>query len=188
MRIQIVALLTSIIGVSFLNSEALAGSMTCNRKQSATNCMVCNCYHESRGESFDGMVAVTKVVLSRMEADSHPDSACGVVYEDSQFSWTQDKYSNNINPSREEDIEGLEQCKKAVSLAVSEGPNDIIYYYNPDVARPYWARHMTSCGTIGNHRFLVPRGESCPKKLGANGKTSQKKSSGGSSKTSTGVR
>lgn len=188
MRIQIVALLTTFIGVSFLNSEALAASMTCNRKQSATNCMICNCYHESRGESFDGMVAVTKVVLSRVEADSHPDSACSVVYEDSQFSWTQDKHSNNINATKDEDKEGLDQCKKAVTLAVREGANDIIYYYNPHVARPYWARRMTNCGTIGNHTFLVPRGESCPKKLGANSKTSQQKSSSGSSKTSTGVR
>lgn len=188
MRIQIVALLTTFIGVSFLNSEALA-AMTCNRKQSATNCMVCNCYHESRGESFDGMVAVTKVVLSRMEANSHPNTACSVVYEDSQFSWTQDRHPNNISPTRSADKKGLELCKKAVSLAVKEGPNDIIYYYNPKLARPYWARRMTRCGVIDNHAFLVPRGESCPKKLGANSKTSQQKTSSGSSKKSkTGVR
>lgn len=186
MKIQIVALFI-IASVSLINSSAFAASMTCNKRQSATNCMICNCYHETRGETFEGMVAVNKVVLSRSEDDAYPSSICGVVYDDAQFSWTQDRIGNNINATKDEDKEALEMCKKAVNLSVKEGPNDVIYYYNPSIARPYWARRMTNCGKVGNHTFLVPRGESCPKKLGVVGKYS---SSGASSQTkkSTGVK
>lgn len=150
--------------------------------------MICNCYHETRGESFDGMVAVNKVVLSRAESEAHPDSVCGVVFESYQFSWTNDKISNNISAKKDDDKKALDQCKKAVSLSVKEGANDVIYYYNPNVARPYWARRMTNCGTIGNHTFLVPRGESCPRKLGVIGKYSSSAGSSGQGKKATGAK
>ncbi|WP_340599574.1 cell wall hydrolase [Bdellovibrio sp. GT3] len=159
-----------IVGLSFVDASAWAASLTCNKRQSATTCMICNCYHETRGENFDGMVAVNKVVLSRAEDDAFPSTVCGVVFDDSQFSWTQDNLNNNIRATKDDDKDALEKCKKAVNLSVREGPNDVIYYYNPSLASPGWARRMKKCGKVDSHVFLVPREDKCPRKLGANKK------------------
>ncbi|XGC82005.1 cell wall hydrolase [Bdellovibrio bacteriovorus] len=167
MKIQIVV--TLFIGFSIFSFKAQAAPITCNARQSAATCLLCNCYHETRGESRDGMVAVAKVVLSRADSGVFPSSICGVIYQDSQFSWTQDRIKNNINATSVDDKAALNECKGAMATANSEGANGVLYYYNPHVASPAWARHFTVCGTVGNHVFLTPRSNSCPRKLGATG-------------------
>ncbi|WP_413587253.1 cell wall hydrolase [Bdellovibrio sp. HCB274] len=187
MRLLSFAIFT--LGLSLISSAAVASvssSLTCNKRQTATTCMICNCYHETRGENFDGMVAVNKVVLSRSEDDAFPDSVCGVVFDENQFSWTDDRAANNIRATEKDDKEALNLCRKAVSISVREGANDVLYYYNPSLASPGWARRMKKCGKVDNHVFLVPRTDTCPKKLGVAGKytesTSGKKETPKSSK------
>ncbi|HIE75488.1 MAG TPA: cell wall hydrolase, partial [Gammaproteobacteria bacterium] len=51
-------------------------------------CLALNIYHEARGESHDGQVAVAAVTLNRMQSASYPDTVCGVVWQPHQFSWT----------------------------------------------------------------------------------------------------
>lgn len=171
----------------FLSQSVMAApdTMTCNRNQSSFNCLVCNCYHETRGEPMEGKIAVAKTVLSRKESDEFPDTVCGVVYQPSQFSWTADSYKNNISASKLEDKEALQDCREAIDLSINEGANGLIYFYNPRKVTPYWARRAKSCGRAGEHVFLVPRGGKCPTYLGANrggGSQKQKSSSGGSAR------
>ncbi|WP_409479445.1 cell wall hydrolase [Pseudobdellovibrio sp. HCB154] len=162
--------------IGYQATYAAPDTVTCNRNQSTFNCMVCNCYHETRGEPMEGKIAVAKTVLSRKENDEFPDTVCGVVYQPAQFSWTADKYKNNISASKPEDKSALQACRAAVDLSINEGPNGLIYFYNPRKVTPGWARRVTSCGRAGEHVFLVPRGEKCPKYLGANRGGSQQKS------------
>lgn len=168
--------------IGYQNAGAAPDTMTCNRNQSSFNCLVCNCYHETRGEPMEGKIAVAKTVLSRKESEEFPDSVCGVVYQPAQFSWTADSYRNNISASKIEDKEALKDCRAAIDLSINEGPNGLIYFYNPRKVTPAWARRATSCGRAGEHVFLVPRGEKCPTSLGANhrsGARQKQKSSGG---------
>ncbi|MGE5084670.1 MAG: cell wall hydrolase [Bacillota bacterium] len=149
----------------------MASPISCNSRQSSYDCLLCNCYHETRGESVNGKVAVAKVVLSRVESDIYPNGICKVVYQHSQFSWTNDRINNNINATNSEDIASLDDCKSAINTALHEGANGVLYYYNPNAAQPRWARSFTLCGRIENHVFLTPKGTKCPKKLGATGRT-----------------
>ncbi|UOF02455.1 cell wall hydrolase [Bdellovibrio reynosensis] len=167
MKIQIVA--TLFIGFSFFSFNAEAAPITCNARQSATTCLLCNCYHETRGESRDGMVAVAKVVLSRADSGVFPSSVCGVIYQPYQFSWTQDRIRNNINATTVDDKKALNECKGAITTANNEGANGVLYYYNPSIASPAWARQFNDCGPLGNHVFMTPKGTACPRKLGASG-------------------
>lgn len=176
MRILVVVGLAAFLVVFFLSARSFASSMICNKNKSANNCLVCNCYHESRGETYEGMVAVAKVVLSRVAHPSFPNSVCRVVYQSSQFSWTEDGIPNNIRISKGKDgkddsadKKALDLCQSAVDTAVKEGENGVVYYYNPALASPAWAKKMIPCGTIDNHRFLVPQDSSCPAKLGVTG-------------------
>lgn len=166
--------------------SAFAESLACNRNTSSFTCLVCNCYHESRGEPLDGRIAVLKTVLTRKEDDVYtfPDTVCGVVYEDGQFSWTEDKYSNNITTKNAEDVQSLRECRQAADIAIDEGANGIIFFNNPRTSDNAWKfkRGKTTCGRIGNHVFYVPNGQKCPKALGANGSSGssqQKKSNNG---------
>jgi N-acetylmuramoyl-L-alanine amidase len=143
-------------------------NVTCNANQTADTCQLCNCYHESRGESFLGKVAVIRTVLARV-GKSFPGSSsvCNVIFAHKQFSWTSDRVSNNINSRQSGDIEAYNQCKEALVLAKQRGPGTG-YFYNPRRAAPRWARSMKICATIDNHRFVVPKAQSCPANLTTN--------------------
>ncbi len=151
----------------FLNQNAVAETMSCNSKQSAFQCLVCNCYHESRGEPKEGKIAVAKTVLSRVESNSYPKTACKVVYQPWQFSWTNDRRSNNISTRNQIDRNSLRECREVADQALDEGPNGLLYFYNPRVVTPAWARRVKACGKVGHHLFLVAKGETCPKRLGS---------------------
>ena len=56
----------------------------------ALTCLALNIYHESRGESIDGQIAVALVTRNRMRIQNK--TACEIVFENKQFSW-----ANNIN-------------------------------------------------------------------------------------------
>ncbi|AZZ36774.1 hypothetical protein CIK05_08205 [Bdellovibrio sp. qaytius] len=162
----ILLIMTSVF--CLLNQSANAESMSCNARQSSFDCMVCNCYHETRGESQEGKIAVAKTVLSRAESKSFPGTVCKVVYQPWQFSWTRDRHSDNINAKSFIDNRSLKDCRAAVDKAIDEGPNGLIFFYNPRAVSPAWAKRVKSCGKVGRHIFLVPHGKKCPKSLGSN--------------------
>ena len=43
------------------------------------DCLALNIYHEARGETYQGKVAVANVTLNRVAHSKYPDSVCGVV-------------------------------------------------------------------------------------------------------------
>ena len=51
-----------------------------------------NCLYEAVGESFEGKVEVTRVVLNRVQDKRWPNSIRDVVYQPFQFSWTKEPY------------------------------------------------------------------------------------------------
>lgn len=57
----------------------------------AVTCLAKNVYHEARGESYRGQLAVAIVTLNRVSSRSYPGSVCSVVYDKHQFSWTKEK-------------------------------------------------------------------------------------------------
>lgn len=167
-----------------------ADRMSCNIRTSSYDCLVCNCFHESRGEPMEGKIAVLKTVMSRHEDKifNWPDSICGIVYDDGQFSWTQDKFSNNISVTKDIDIKSLKDCRQAANIALDEGSNGIIFFNNPKTSSNAWAfkRGKNECGRIDNHVFYVPRGQKCPKNLGANNVGSSNSSLRNQNKSSSG--
>mgnify|MGYP000909620814 FL=1 len=147
-------------------------------------------------------MAVSKTVLSRAESKSSefPDTICGNIYKKWQFSWTNDKKSNDIvvdnselvslykNPNYVQDLiekqrlfhktksekyrlsntEAYIICQDSSKVAMYEGGNGLLYFYNPDQATPKWARTHKNCGQVGHHIFMVPPQSKCPASLGRN--------------------
>lgn len=117
------------------------------------HCLAENIYHEARGESVKGQIAVAQVTLNRALHDKHfKSSICGVVYEKSQFSWTADK-SKRIRDGK------LWAHSKALAQSVLNGynhiPNFNALYYHTNAVNPRWNRNKQIIARIGSHIFYA---------------------------------
>jgi len=117
-----------------------------------------NAYHEARGESFEGQVAVCHVVLNR--AANRRKSVKEIVLAPFQFSW-----ANGGERPAIKDYAAFEQCMKAADLAANrertQGSNlqgaDHYYAYSGKnaIKEPYWVKkgNMKEVARIGHHIF-----------------------------------
>lgn len=125
--------------------------ISCNSFGDDLFCLTQNIYHESRGESVDGKIAVGFVTLNRTTNEEFPSTICDVVHQDCQFSWRCDK-SEPINYE-----EWYESKRIATNILNNTYENPIphsVYYYNPRHSRPAWGRKFCiKYKTIENHRF-----------------------------------
>lgn len=101
---------------------------------------------ESRGEPYEGQVAVGAVILNRIDHPSFPNTLSGVIYQPSAFSCVNDGQI-------EEDV--YESSKKAAQDAINgwDPSGGAIYYYNPAKATSKWIFSRPVICTIGNHKF-----------------------------------
>ena len=109
-------------------------------------CLAENIYHEARGESDAGQMAVALTTLSRVRSHIWPDTICGVVYQDRQFSWTM------RDVSVREPEAWLKSQIVARQALVSKKPWAATFFHAISV-NPEWSDGYTLVATIGNHKF-----------------------------------
>lgn len=146
-------------------------------------CLAKNIYHEARGESLEGKLAVAHVTLNRVHSPRFPDTVCKVVYQavhstwwweakgrlvpvrnKCQFSWYCDGKSDRIQLTTVEGepiVRNVQawQDSQAVALEVllgitSDPTNGAKWYYNPDLADPYWKHSYIKTVQVGAHKFM----------------------------------
>jgi spore germination cell wall hydrolase CwlJ-like protein len=142
-------------------SDQLAVRLEAYQKRTADlYCLAENVYHEARGESFKGQMAVAEVTLNRVASPYFPKTICEVVHEArwdpirrrmvGAFSWTEIK--NQRTPRGAAWREA-----KAAAEAVYDREHPAIVpgalYYHATYIRPRWARQKKTVATIGNHVF-----------------------------------
>ena len=129
-------------------------------------CLALNIYHEARGESERGQVAVALVTRNRVEDPRFPNSYCGVVKQgritswapatkinQCQFSWYCDGKSDRVN--------NMISWGEAVRIAYEVMYNDIVDFtrgathYHADYVSPYWRRdrQLTRIKSVDRHVF-----------------------------------
>lgn len=115
-----------------------------------------NIYHEARGESWDGMLAVGVVTLNRVKSRRYPDTIEGVVKQYKQFSWYWDGLAD-----REPNREAWERAK-AAAVEVMLNPDlpiarnlEGVLFYHANYVKPYWASSRTEVATVGRHIFYM---------------------------------
>ncbi|RKP55518.1 spore cortex-lytic enzyme [Cohnella endophytica] len=103
-------------------------------------------YGESRGEPYEGQVAVAAVILNRVKSAEFPNSVSGVIYQPGAFTAVADGQIN---------LEPNDKAKKAVKDAMSGwDPSDgCLYYFNPETATSKWIWTRPQYKTIGKHIF-----------------------------------
>lgn len=119
---------------------------------SEIKCLARNIYHESRGETLKGQVAVALVTLNRTKQDNFPDTVCGVVYQKGQFSWTNDKLRISDKDSWDE---ALVLARKVMYTNYAERllPNFSATHFHSVKVKPRWKLVKQRPLKIGNHIF-----------------------------------
>lgn len=103
---------------------------------------------ESRGESYEGQVAVGAVVLNRVNHPAFPDTIKEVIFQKGAFSAVDDgQIKKKVS----------ETSRKAAKAAYSgfDPTGGAIYYYNPKTATCDWIRTRKAIKQIGNHLFCI---------------------------------
>jgi spore germination cell wall hydrolase CwlJ-like protein len=129
-------------------------------------CLAQNIYHEARGESEKGQVAVALVTRNRVKDPRFPNTYCGVVRQgritshapatkkwECQFTWFCD--------GKPDTVQNMDAWRHAVKIAY-----DVIYanaldftkgatHYHANYVSPYWRtdRQLTKVKIVDNHIF-----------------------------------
>ncbi|MGL4990582.1 MAG: cell wall hydrolase [Sarcina sp.] len=104
---------------------------------------------ESKGEPFEGKVAVASVILNRVIDPNFPSSIKGVITQKNAFSCVQNGIINTIPNS---------DSYNAVMEAIkgNDPTNKALYFYNPDIATCNWMHKIQkkNVQSIGRHVFF----------------------------------
>ena len=106
-------------------------------------------YAESKGEPFEGKVAVASVILNRVLSPQFPDTVQEVIFQPYAFSCVVDG-KITVEPSSE--------CFDAVYDAIKgyDPTGDALFFYNPETATCSWMKSVEKSDTtlIGQHLFF----------------------------------
>jgi N-acetylmuramoyl-L-alanine amidase len=105
-------------------------------------------YGESRGEPYEGQVAVAAVILNRVKSDAFPNTVSGVIFQPGAFTAVADGQIY-LTPN--------EQAARAVRDALNgwDPTGGCIYYFNPATATSKWIWSRPQVKRIGKHIFCM---------------------------------
>jgi spore germination cell wall hydrolase CwlJ-like protein len=118
------------------------------------NCIAVAVYHEARGESLEGQLAVARVIMNRAASGKYPASWCGTVKQPWQFSFVNPRTGQHpaVNETSASWAKAVAITRLAVSNAVPSLENDVLWYHATYVA-PGWGKRLNRAQKIGTHIF-----------------------------------
>ena len=116
------------------------------------NCIAVAVYHEARGESLEGQMAVAKVIMNRAASGKYPTSWCGVVKQPWQFSFVRNGRFPSVNQGSDAWRKALGVTRLAVANAVPSVSTDCLWYH-ADYVAPKWRNNLQRASKIGTHIF-----------------------------------
>jgi N-acetylmuramoyl-L-alanine amidase len=135
-------------------------------------CLAVAIYHEARGETKSGQVAVARVILNRSRSRAYPASICGVVFQNAhkrnrcQFSFACDDLPDVPGHPRSWETSlqiavGM-LCTENCAMPIQNPPgataslrfHQATHYHAVYVA-PSWSKKLRLLGRIGDHLFFA---------------------------------
>lgn len=159
-RAKILLIILIIIIGCFESDIVLANQSyyDCDRKKSepVVYTLACNIYHEARGESLAGKLAVAFVTLNRVKSSKYPNNVYDVVWQKHQFSWTNDGKSDKVY-DKESWFDAIHKANFVLNVQekdysyidITEGS----MYYHTHKVKPKWVRNKNPTVVIDNHLF-----------------------------------
>lgn len=114
------------------------------KPKSETECLAAAIYHEARGESTEGQLAVAEVIVNRKKSRLYPNNICKVVFQPHQFTGlSRVKYDKKTF-----------KIAKRVLRGATDFATGATHFHTKDVM-PKWASSpkMIFVGQIGDHLF-----------------------------------
>jgi len=130
-----------------------------NIKENEIECLALNIYFETSARSLADSMAVTDVVLNRVESTRYPDNICDVIHQGyrkgnryCQFSWYCDGKSDT--PHNDEVWEKSRKFARDMYIhnqfrGITEGAT----HYHATYAKPFWSKKLNRIARIGAHIF-----------------------------------
>jgi hypothetical protein len=163
-RLIIVLLRASSLGLRLcaiaIAMYAASGSSTAMADGTAADltCLALTIYHEARGETEAGKLAVAHVVMNRARDERFPDAICDVVYQHAaagnrgcEFSWTCDAVSDQ--PMNADSWQDSVRIARAVYWGQTIDPSNGAMWYHADYVNPPWAAALDAPQQFGRHLF-----------------------------------
>ncbi len=130
------------------------------------DCLAQAIYHEARGESAKGQLAVANVIVNRARSGQFPDSLCGVIYQNAnkglyrcQFTFACDGSSNVPGERRawaaSQKLAGEVYAEFATGKDIGVLPGSALYYHTTAVA-PSWSHTFSRVAAVDSHIFYSP--------------------------------
>jgi N-acetylmuramoyl-L-alanine amidase len=116
------------------------------------NCIAVAVYHEARGESLEGQLAVAQVIMNRASSGKYPANWCGVVKQPWQFSFVRHGQFPSVDANSDAWRKAVGITRLAVANAVPSVPRDCLWYHANYVA-PRWSNNLQRVEQIGAHIF-----------------------------------
>lgn len=133
----------------------LATILTAALLSQQAHCLATTVYHEARGESYSGQVAVALVVRNRTLSDKFPNTPCKVMLQERQFSFV----SHDLHLGEPMDREAWETALRvsqdvlAMPIHAYERPmQNSLYFHSGNKPNWRWTK-LEEVVTIGGHTF-----------------------------------
>ena len=119
-----------------------------------SNCIAVAVYHEARGESLEGQLAVARVIMNRAASGKYPPSWCATVKQPWQFSFVNPR--SGQFPYTNTDCDAWRKAVAITRLATSNVVPTLatdVLWYHADYVAPSWGRRLSRVDKIGTHIF-----------------------------------
>ena len=156
-----------ILGISFPSflsvpskSRESGGVVLSEYHNKEFRCLVNTLYAEARSEPEEGIRAVMSVIYNRKKAKGYPNTFCGVILQDKQFSaFNSDKSlaTKPLKPIRELDKEAYRKVSSVAQEAVQGAfkpvlDEDVLHYAHVKIKNK-WTKKFERVIVLGNHSF-----------------------------------
>ena len=117
-------------------------------------CIAVAVYHEARGESLEGQLAVARVIMNRAASGKYPPSWCETVKQPWQFSFVNPRTGDYpwIDESSASWRKAVGITRLATANAFPSVTEDVLWYHATYVS-PSWGRRLSRADKIGTHIF-----------------------------------
>ena len=149
-KLKLLVYSTLLVFCTTIGSPAISRSKLQAVHKTDLNCLAHNIYHEARGETVEGQIAVALVTTNRVLSGLFENTICGVVYAKQQFSWTQDPTKRVV------DAKAFKTAKEIAAAVLNQSvhlPDFTALYFHNKTVKPQWRKNKQLVAKIGNHVF-----------------------------------
>ena len=156
-------------------NEYYSGDKTAEKDIESVVCLAKNAYFEARNQSILSQIAVSQVVMNRVQHKDFPNTVCGVVYEAQLSKWYKEKLNKEVPlkdrcqfswycDGKADIIRDQDAYELALAVAhqVLSGYDMVdvtkgALWYHATYVRPYWAKEKLYTVKHEDHIFYTER-------------------------------